>query len=135
MEDHATHAVAAAVRISATLIADNTRRAKKGLKPVRIRIGIHTGPALVGNIGARGRVNYTIVGDTVNDAQRLEALGRKLDAGDDVTVLMSADTAGHAGLRPEDIEDVGAHPLAGGPHAVPIRRLRMAGVNAARKEE
>ncbi len=123
MDDHALRAVRAARRITETITADNARRAKKGLRPVRVRVGIHTGPAVVGNIGTAERVNYTIVGDTVNDAQRLEALGHKLDAGADVTVLMSAETARLAGLGDREAEDVGAHPLAGGVHMVPVRRL------------
>jgi adenylate cyclase len=127
MENHAARAVSAARRIAETITADNERRARKGLRPVRMRIGIHSGPALVGNIGASERINYTIVGDTVNDAQRLEALGRKLDAGADVTVLMSIETARRAGLGAAEAEDVGAHRLAGGPQEVEVRRLRVAG--------
>ncbi len=123
MDDHAARAVRAARRIAETITADNARRAKKGLRPVRVRIGIHSGPAVVGNIGTAERVNYTIVGDTVNDAQRLEALGHKLDAGADVTVLMSEVTADLAGLGADEVEDVGAHRLAGGPQEVAVRRL------------
>jgi adenylate cyclase len=67
-------------------------------------------------------VNYTIVGDTVNVAQRLETLGHKLDDGDDVTVLMSAQTARLAGLGGEG-EDVGEHVLAGVPQRVSVVRL------------
>jgi class 3 adenylate cyclase len=123
-DDHAARAVRAARAIAETLSADNARRARKGLKPVRVRIGIHSGPVLVGNIGAPERVNYTIVGDTVNDAQRLEALGHQLDAGTDVTVLLSGETMRLAGLRPEEAEHVGTHPLAGVSHAVAVYRLR-----------
>ena len=122
LDDHAARAVQAARRIAETITADNQRRARKGLSPVRVRIGLHSGPAVVGNIGAPDRVNYTIVGDTVNDAQRLESLGHKLDTGADVTILMSAHTAHLAGLSDES-EDVGAHRLAGGPHEVAVRRL------------
>jgi adenylate cyclase len=124
MDDHAARAVRAARGISETVAADNRRRARKGLRPVRVRVGLHTGQAMVGNIGAPARINYTVVGDTVNDAQRLESLGRKLDAGADVTVLMSAETACLAGLGPDEAEDVGAHQLAGDPEEVPVRRLR-----------
>lgn len=122
LDDHAARAVATARRIAATITADNQRRAKKGLKPVRMRIGLHSGKAVVGNIGAPGRVNYTIVGDTVNVAQRIESLGHKLDGGDDVTVLMSAETAALAGVG-ADGENVGDHRLAGVPEPVAIVRL------------
>jgi class 3 adenylate cyclase len=78
-EDRADRAVRCAQRIAQKLHVDNERRARKGLNPLRIRIGIHKGPALVGNIGAPGRVNYTLVGDTVNVAQRLEQFGHEID--------------------------------------------------------
>jgi adenylate cyclase len=123
MDDHAARAVSAARRIAATITSDNARRARKGLKPVRVRIGIHSGPVVVGNIGSPERVNYTIVGDTVNDAQRLESLGHQLDAGADVTILMSAETAMRASAGDGATEDVGAHRLAGSPQKVAVRRL------------
>jgi adenylate cyclase len=57
---------------------------------VRLRIGVHTGPAVVGNVGAPGRINYTLIGDTVNAAQRLEQLGKEVKNEDDCIVLASA---------------------------------------------
>lgn len=92
--DHAVRAVHAAQHIAARLEADNARRARKGLSPVRIRIGIHSGRAIAGNIGAPGRINYTLVGDTVNIAQRLEQYGKQIDDGKrSAIVSISADTA------------------------------------------
>ena len=92
--DHAQRACRAAKAIAAILREDNERRSAKDLKPVRLRIGIHTGPAVVGNVGAPGRINYTLIGDTVNVAQRLEQLGKEVDTGaDDVIVLISGETA------------------------------------------
>jgi len=92
-DDHAERAVRAAQAIGQALRADNTTRIAAGGTPIRIRIGIHTGPVVVGNIGAPGRVNYTAVGDTVNTAQRLQSLGRELcrDA-DDAGILVSGAT-------------------------------------------
>ena len=93
-EDSADRAVRSAQRIAQKLHVDNQRRARKGLKPLRIRIGIHKGPALVGNIGAPGRVNYTLVGDTVNVAQRLEQFGREIDDSDsDAIIVISGELA------------------------------------------
>ncbi len=64
-----------------------------GKPPIRVRIGLHSGPAVVGNIGAPGRVNFTVVGDTVNIAQRFEQLGKEfLKPDEEVVVLVSGDT-------------------------------------------
>ena len=60
---------------------------------MRIRIGINTGSVVVGNVGWPGRINYTIVGDTVNTTQRLEAIGKQFDRGDAATILVSGTTA------------------------------------------
>jgi len=89
---HAEHACRAALAIADIFAADNRRRAKKGFRPVRLRIGIHTGPAVVGNVGAPGRINYTLIGDTVNAAQRIEQLGKEVKTEADVIVLASAAT-------------------------------------------
>jgi adenylate cyclase len=59
---------------------------------VRIRIGVHTGRAIAGNIGAPGRINYTLIGETVNVAQRLEQLAKEFDDGADVVVVVSGTT-------------------------------------------
>jgi adenylate cyclase len=91
-EKHAEHAASAAIAIGAALAADNARRARKNLQPVRIRIGLHTGLAIAGNVGAPGRVNYTLIGDTVNAAQRLEAAGKEVDPKAECIVLASAAT-------------------------------------------
>jgi class 3 adenylate cyclase len=94
--DHAEHAARAALAIGETLAADNRRRAGKGLKPIRIRVGLHSGSAIVGNVGAPGRVNYTLIGDTVNAAQHLEQLGKSFEDGvSDYTILASAAVIAH----------------------------------------
>ena len=72
----------------------NEHRLSPGAAPIRIRIGVHTGPAIVGNIGAPGRIDFTVVGDTVNIAQRLEQMAKEVDVGDserDAVILLSAD--------------------------------------------
>jgi class 3 adenylate cyclase len=80
---------------------DNLQRIAAGKTAVRLRVGIHSGPVIVGNIGAPGRVNYTVVGDTVNVAQRFEQMGKEFMAPDeDVIVLVSGDTIA-AMKRPE----------------------------------
>ncbi|MGH6960005.1 MAG: adenylate/guanylate cyclase domain-containing protein, partial [Dongiaceae bacterium] len=121
--DHALRACRAAKAIAHTLREDNERRGAKGLKPVRLRIGIHTGPAVVGNVGAPGRINYTLIGDTVNIAQRLEQLGKEIDTGtDDVIVLVSGETA--ACLDDTfDLQPLGEQELRGRSESLAVFRL------------
>ncbi len=93
-EDSAERACRAARAIAAAIREDNKQRKSAGEPPVGIRIGIHTGMATVGNIGTTGRLNYTIIGDTVNIGQRLEQLGKEVyQAGTEVSILISGDTA------------------------------------------
>jgi adenylate cyclase len=76
--DHTDRALLAALAMRREVAAFNVARKARGLGPLRTRIGIHTGEVLVGNIGAEERLNYTIVGDAVNAAARLEALGKEV---------------------------------------------------------
>src|SRR5260221_11464611 len=93
MEAHADHAVRAALAIARVMREDNAVRHAAGEPPIRIRVGLHSGPAVVGNIGAPGRVNFTVVGDTVNIARRFEQLGKEfMQDSEDVVVLVSGGT-------------------------------------------
>ena len=93
MEDHADHAVRAALAIAQVMREDNAARRAAGRSIIRVRIGMHSGPVVVGNIGAPGRVNFTVVGDTVNVAQRFEQLGKEfMKADEEIVVLVSSDT-------------------------------------------
>ena len=91
-EDGPRRACRAALAMSSAIEAENAKRRAAGLAPIRLRVGIHTGPVVVGNIGMAGRINYTIVGDTVNACQRLEDLGKQIGDAADVTILTSART-------------------------------------------
>ncbi|RMH20946.1 MAG: FHA domain-containing protein [Acidobacteria bacterium] len=71
--DHARRAVAAAVRIQRELRTWNAERRRRQLPAFEIRIGINSGPVVVGDIGSKRRVDYTVLGNTVNVASRLEA--------------------------------------------------------------
>jgi adenylate cyclase len=107
--DHADRAVRAALEIARRMHSDNERRRLKGFNPVRMRIGIHSGLALAGNIGAPGRINYTLVGDTVNIAQRLEQFGKDVDDGQaDVIITVSQSVADRLPVEIETIP-LGTH--------------------------
>lgn len=70
--DHATNAVRAAIAAAENIIALHAR--ERGAGTLSIKIGINSGSAIVGNIGATNRYNYTTVGETVNIAARLESV-------------------------------------------------------------
>lgn len=75
--EHPAHrAVSTAQMLLRKLQIYNDDREARGLPPFKTRIGIHYGKTLVGNIGSSERINYTILGDTVNLAARLESINK-----------------------------------------------------------
>lgn len=121
--DHAERACQAALAIAAALERENRARAERGLPEVRIRLGLHSGPAIVGNIGAPGRVNYTLIGDTVNLANRLEAFGKEIDADDAAAVVLLSEET-RALLGPGwRVADLGAHEMRGRVGEIGVFRL------------
>jgi len=82
--DHAKLAVAAALDMKVRLAALNISLVNEGHKPIAIGIAIHSGKAVAGNIGSRERVQYTVIGDTVNLASRMESANK--DYGTDLIV-------------------------------------------------
>jgi adenylate cyclase len=71
--DHARRAVQAAVEIQRRLAEWSGRRREQGLSAFSARVAVNSGPVVVGDIGSRRRVDYTVLGNTVNVAARLEA--------------------------------------------------------------
>ena len=72
-EDHADRAVLAGLMMQKLVLEWNNERETAGLPIVRIRVGINSGPAVVGNVGTEKRVDYTVLGSSVNIASRLES--------------------------------------------------------------
>jgi adenylate cyclase len=122
LENPAASACRAAVAIQSALAADNKRRVADGLAPVRIRIGLHMGPVVVGDIGAPSRINYTIVGDVVNATQRLESLGKTVDPNAEAIVLVSSEIflAARAGFQ---FIERGSHNVKGKQESIEVYQL------------
>jgi adenylate cyclase len=96
----------------------NREREGAGLPPLRMGMGLHTGPVVAGNIGVPGvRLEFTVIGDAVNTAARLEGLTK--EAG--VPVLISADTV--ARLHGPALRELPAMRLRGKDEAVRVFTL------------
>jgi adenylate cyclase len=83
--DHVERACRAALSAKEASDALNTQFEAEGLPPFGVRVGIHSGDAVVGNVGSAERMNYTALGNSVNLAARLEGLNKEYKT----TILVS----------------------------------------------
>jgi adenylate cyclase len=119
MPDHATRACRAALAIAdaVTVFAEQSEG-----PPLRIKIGLHSGPLIVGNIGAPTRMNYTVIGDTVNVCARLETLaGGHIE--DRVATVLVSDNVVKAVGNEFEFEPIGDHKVKGRDQSVSVWRL------------
>lgn len=105
-DDHAAKAVAAADDMMRWLEAGNSVWEERFGVRIELAIGINTGDAVVGNIGSESRMEYTVIGDTVNVAARLESIARPSQ------ILITAATA-EAIDDAFDVRSLGMRKLSG----------------------
>jgi adenylate cyclase len=110
----ATNAARCALRILQSVEHWNIHRIQSGEEPVHIVVGIHYGPIVQGDIGSESRLEFTVVGDTVNIASRVEGYCRQ--TGFDVlatsSLIEAIATEGNFDLAPKFV-DLGEHRLRG----------------------
>ncbi|RTL48897.1 MAG: adenylate/guanylate cyclase domain-containing protein [Rhodocyclaceae bacterium] len=115
-------AVAAALDMKERLETVNRRRAELGDVALKTGIGISTGKVVAGQVGSLERFLYTVIGDAVNVAARLEAMTKEVDGN---PVLINAAT--YEGIRHRDdllIDDLGPRPVKGRAEPVHVYGVR-----------
>src|SRR5207237_7410067 len=125
----AVNALRCAEGMLAALDAWNKERAEASEPPVAIGIGLKYGPAVVGDVGSEHGLSFTVIGDTVNTASRLQGLTRSLDTplviGDAVVEAIAAAPSPDAAALLERLQDQGEQSLRGRGGAVRIWTRRL----------
>ena len=125
--DDAANALRCAEGMIAALESWNGERANAGEPPVAIGIGLNYGPAVIGDVGSKHSLSFTVIGDTVNTASRLQGLTRTLDTPLIVGgALIEVVAASAAASLLERLQDQGEQALRGRSEPVHIwRRPRV----------
>jgi adenylate cyclase len=108
VEGHERRAVLTALRMRARLAKLNGERASVGQPPIAIGIGIHTDEVIVGNIGSRRRLEYTVIGDGVNTCSRVEGLNKEFG-----TTILITDATREAVREEFELRPMPEAPLKG----------------------
>jgi adenylate cyclase len=114
-------AVSCAVAISSRLREMNQNWLARGLPSAKMRVGIFTGPVMVGSLGGTTRLEYGVIGDSVNIASRLESCLKDRQE-DTCRILIAEETLLHLGDKFE-VESWGAVPLKGREQKVNVYRI------------
>jgi len=117
--DHALHACQSALAMVAVLHGLRENWRARGLPPVDIGIGINTGPMVVGNMGSSTRFNYTVIGDAVNLASRIEHLNKIYGT----NILLSEHTYDKLQGRLENVREVDSVQVRGREQPVRLYEL------------
>ncbi len=120
----ATNALACVAAIALDFEAWNDERRRAGLEPVLISLGLHYGPVVVGNIGSARRLEFAVLGDTVNVASRLEELTRAIDCrvavSGSVVDAASDEAGGDTATVPTGFSEAGKWELRGRDGAIDV---------------
>lgn len=117
--DHALCAIEAGCQIVLRVKEWNERRVRLGLPPARVRVGVETGFALVGDLGTKFRSTYTAVGDCINLASKLQSVARDLQ-----TDLVIGPSAARAGASRGDLIPIANEQLPGTTQAVTLWTIK-----------
>ncbi len=102
LEDHAQRSCFAALRIREGMKELNAGWEAAGTRPLNVRIGIHSDAVLVGNIGSKERMSYTVMGDGVNIAARLEGINKEYGTGICISHAVFKEAGERLCVRPID---------------------------------
>jgi adenylate cyclase len=132
----AANAVRCALAMHEAMIRLNADWTRRRLPTGRLRIGIHTGPAVVGALGGDESLKFTSVGDTVNTASRLENFDSQSFSFDTSTsrILIGEETCRRIGAAFETV-DLGMHALKGKAEKIRILRVISPSENEAERSE
>jgi adenylate cyclase len=114
-DDHADRACEAALALS--------REHSTADSLFSFRVGIHTGKVLIGNIGGTGRVNFTLIGDSVNIAQRIEQYGKNVVSDINETVVLTSEDTLAATIKPKNAGEVGRYSAQNNTRSLAVFRL------------
>ncbi len=103
ISDHSYRACVAAVRSQRRMAKLNAVLGETGKGPLTVRIGIHSDQVLVGNIGSLERLSYTVMGDGVNIASRLEGINKDFGTSICVSNAVFKESGERLWLRPIDL--------------------------------
>jgi len=121
--DHALHACQSSIKAVHEMRRFNAANADKSIPPLHLRVGINSGTVAEAEIGAANRFNFSVVGDVVNLASRLEQLGKILFAGEADIILLGHTTRQLAGNGELRFSDCGLQEIRGRDKAEQVYRL------------
>jgi adenylate cyclase len=118
-ERDSQNAVKACIDMRRALAELNERRELRGQVPIKIGMGLHRGEAISGTIGSEERMEYTVIGDTVNQASRIEASTKAFGT----DLLLSSDLA-HVVEEDFIMEEAGSVEVKGKSEALTLFKVR-----------